>query len=140
MRFRRGRRQSFVCRVANGCGIDESDLREKAIAATRNGFHEAGALGGVTEGFTDFVDGFIEPVIEIHESVRGPNFSLELLASDDLAGMVEQHNENLQWLFLEADAEAVFAQFTGAKVQFKNPKPEASANLMVFLHGEVSLR
>jgi hypothetical protein len=50
--------------------------------------------------------------------------------------MVEQHHEDLERLFLQPNAQAVLAQFASAQVQFENPKPEMSANVMVFLHGK----
>jgi len=80
------------------------DLREEAVAATSNSFHEAGTLGGVAEGLTEFVDRFVEPVIEIHESVCGPELFLNFLASDDLAGVLKQHRQDLEGLFLKPNS------------------------------------
>jgi len=37
----------------------------------------------------------------------------------------------LEWLFLEANSEAVLAQFASAKIQFEDPKTEPPAQLMV---------
>ncbi len=33
----------------------------------------------------------------------------------------------------------MLAQFTGAKIQFEDPKTEPTANLLIFSHGEVNL-
>ena len=122
-------------RAANWGCIGNFDLREEAVAATRNGFHEAGALGGVAKGLTDLVDRLVEPVIEIHESVCGPECFLDLLASDDLAGVLEQHRQDLEGLFLKTNSQAVLAQFASAKIQLENPKTEPPAKLRVFWHG-----
>ena len=121
-------RLSGEFRAANRSRIDNFNLREEAVAATSNGFHKAGTLGGVAEGLTDFADRFVEPVVEIHESVRGPELLLELLASYDLAGMLEQHRQDLEGLFLKPDSQAVLAQFASAKIQFENPKTEPPAS------------
>src|SRR6266852_3673952 len=137
--FCRGMRLSCEFRAANRNCIDNFNLRKEAVAATSNGFHKAGTLGGVAEGLTDFADRFVEPVVKIHESVRGPEFLLKLLASYDLAGVLKQHRQELEGLFLKANSQAVLAQFARAKIQFEDPKTEPSANLMVFSHGEVNL-
>ena len=60
------------------------------VAAPSNGFHKAGTLDGVAEGLTDFADRFVETVVEIHESVRGPELFLEFLTSYDIAGVLKQ--------------------------------------------------
>jgi len=132
-------RQKGEFRAANSGRIRNFDLRKEAVAATRNGFHKAGTLGGVPEGLADFADRFVEPVVEIHESVRGPEFLLKLLASYDLAGVLSQRRQDLKGLFLKPDSQAVLAQFARAKIQFEDPKTEPSANLMFFSHGEVNL-
>ncbi len=138
--FCRGMKLSCEFRAASGGCIRNFDFREEAVAATSNGFHKARTLGGVAEGLTDFVDRFVEPVVEIHESVCGPEFFLEFLAGYDLAGVLKQHRQDLEGLFLKANSQAVLAQFASTKIHFENPKTEPPANLMVFLHGEMNLR
>jgi hypothetical protein len=91
-------------RAANRACIGSFDFREEAVAAPGNRFHKAGTLGGVAEGLTDFVDRFVEPVVEIHESVRRPEMLLKFLASYDLAGVLQQHPEDSKGLFLEANS------------------------------------
>jgi hypothetical protein len=137
--FCRGMRPSCEVRAANRNCIDNFNLREEAVAATGNGFHKAGTLGGVAEGLTDFADRFVEPVVEIHESVGGPEFLLKFLASYDLARVLEQHRQELDGLFLKPYSQAVLAQFAGAKIQFENPKTQPPANVMVLSHGQVNL-
>jgi len=132
--FWRGMRLSREFRGANRGCIGNVDLREEAVAATRNSLHKAGALCGVAEGLTDFVDRFVEPVIEIHESVCGPECFLNFLASYDLAGVLKQHRQDLEGLFLKPNSQAVLAQFASAKIQFENPKTEPPARLRVFWH------
>jgi hypothetical protein len=77
-------------------------------------------------------------VVEIHEGVRGPEFFLKFLAGYDLAGMLQKHRQDLEWLFLKANSKAVLAQFAGAKIQLENPKAEPHAEVKVFLHKEVN--
>src|SRR6202795_3315981 len=100
----RGRTLSCEFRAANRGRIGNFDLCEEAVAAPSNSFHKTGTLGGVTEGLTDFVDRFVEPVVEIHESVCGPEFFLKFLASYDVAGVLKQHRQDLEGLFLKPDS------------------------------------
>jgi hypothetical protein len=114
--FGRGRRLSCEFRVANWDPLGNFDLREEAVSATSNRFHKAGTLGGVAEGLTKFIDRFVEPVVEIHESVRGPEFFLKFLTSYDLAGVLQQHRQELEGLFLKANSQVALAQFASAKI------------------------
>jgi hypothetical protein len=120
-------------------GIENLDLGEETVAAASNGFDEAGTFRGVAESLADFVDGFVEPVIEIHKSVYGPEFFLKFLASYNLAGVVQQQSQNLERLFLKPDSQTVLAQLAGAQVEFEYPKTAPAANLMVFRHEEENL-
>src|SRR5580692_614668 len=77
----------FSRKLRPGCGgrpenrwcIDVLDLRKETVAAARHCFHKSGALGGVAESLTDFVDGFVEPMVEIHKGVCSPEFLLQVL-------------------------------------------------------------
>jgi len=131
-------RLSYDFRAPNRNCIDNFNLREEAVTAPSNGFHKAGTLGGVAESLTDFADRFVEPVVEIHESVRGPEFFLKFLASYDLAGVLQQHRQELEGLFLKANSQVALAQFASAKIQLENPKSELPAEVKVFVHGEVN--
>jgi hypothetical protein len=114
--FCRGMRLSYEFRAVNRNCIDNFNLREETVAAPSNGFHKAGTLGGVAEGLTDFTDRSVEPVVEIHEGVRRPEFFLKFLASHNLAGVLKQHRQELNGLFLKANSQVVLAQFAGAKI------------------------
>jgi hypothetical protein len=127
-------RKSGEFRAASRSGIDNLDLGEEAVAATSNGFHKAGTFGGVAEGLTDFADCFVEAVVEVHESIRGPELFLEFLTSYDIAGVLKQQDQDLEGLFLKADSQAVLAQFTGTKIHFEHAKTKPPANLLVFFH------
>ena len=138
--FCRGMRLSCELRAAKGGCIGIFDLREEPVAAPSNGFNKPWTVGGVAEGLTDFVNRFVEPVVEIHERVCGPEFFLKFLASYDIAGVLKQHRQDSEGLFLKPDSQAALAQFASAKIQFENSKPEPPVKLLAFLHGEVDLR
>src|SRR5260370_560247 len=102
-------RLSWRPRPANRRRIGNFGLRQEAVGAPGKGFHNAGALGGVAQGLAYFADRFVKPVVEIHESVSGPESSLKFLASYDLAGVLKQHRQDLEGLFLKANSQAVLA-------------------------------
>src|ERR1700756_720910 len=102
--FCRGMRLSYESRAVNRNCIDNFNLREETVAAPSNGFHKAGTLGGVAEGLTDFVDRFVDPVIEIHESVCRPECFLKFLAGYDLPEVLKQHRQDLEGLCLKPDS------------------------------------
>jgi RNA polymerase sigma-70 factor (ECF subfamily) len=58
--------------------------------------------------------------------------------SYDLAGVLKQHRQELEGLFLKGNSQAVLAQFAGPKIQFENRKKEPPAELMGFFHGAKS--
>jgi hypothetical protein len=79
-------------------------------------------------------------VVEIHERIRGPECFLQFLPTDDLAGMFQEHGQDLKGLLLKPDSQAVLAQFACTKIQLEHPETEAPANLIVRFHDEVNLR
>src|ERR1700689_2082357 len=78
---RRKRRCEF--RAANKQCVASFDLREESVTATRNRFYKTWAFGRIAEGIADFVDRFIEPVIEIPKRVCGPESLLKFLTAYD---------------------------------------------------------
>jgi hypothetical protein len=76
------------------------DLRKEAVASPGDRFHKARTLRGIAEGFPDFVDRFVEPVVKIHESVCGPQTFLKFLPSYNLSGALKEHFEEAKGLFL----------------------------------------
>jgi|SRR5580692_7227291 hypothetical protein len=137
-RFCRRVRLCGEFRDANRGFLGNFDIREEAVSPPSNGFNKAGTLRRVAESLTDFADRFVEPMVKIHESVRGPEFFLKLLPGYDLAGMLKQHRQDLEWLFLKANSKAMLAQFASAKIQFEYRKAESHAKVKVFLHKEVN--
>lgn len=124
-------------RAASRGHIGNSDVSDEAVAATGNSFDEAGTVGGVAEGLTDFVDRLVEPVVEIHERVRGPECLLKFLSTDDLARALKQHGQHLEGLLLKPDSQAALAQFASPKIQLEHPKTEPPANLIAWFHDEL---
>jgi hypothetical protein len=58
-------------------------------------------------------------VIEIHKGVRRPETRPQVFAIDDGAGLIEQYSENGEWLILNAQPPAAFAEFACVEIKFK---------------------
>jgi hypothetical protein len=55
---------------------------QKAVPTLGQGFDETRVFGGIAEGFAQFVNRFVEAVIEIHERIGRPKAAAQLLAGD----------------------------------------------------------
>jgi hypothetical protein len=63
-------------------------------------------------------------MIEVHKRVGGPKPAVQFLPRDDFTGMLEEHGQNLEWLFLKPDFDAIAAKLTGAQVGFKGSEAD----------------
>jgi hypothetical protein len=62
-------------------------------------------------------------MVEINEGVALPQPVAKFFAANDLAGMLQQHSQDLARLVLQLDLDALFSQLGRAQVQLKNAKP-----------------
>jgi hypothetical protein len=63
-------------------------------------------------------------VVEVHKGVYGPQTQAHFLAGHEFAGALQQHSEDAERLILEAQAAAMFAQFTDAHVDLEVGKAD----------------
>jgi hypothetical protein len=61
----------------------------------------------------------VQAVIEIHESVGGPDSLLEFFAGYNFARLFEQRLQNPERLLLQPNANSAFAQLSGTQIQLK---------------------
>jgi hypothetical protein len=61
-------------------------------------------------------------VVEVHEGVGGPKFLAQFLASDDVAGALEQERENLERLLLQTELPAVLRSSPALRSSSNTPK------------------
>ena len=59
-----------------GKGSDET------VAAAWEGFDVDGGIGGIIEGFAEFIDGGVEAMVEINEGVAGPETGAKFFPGD----------------------------------------------------------
>ena len=75
----------------------------EAIPPARQGFDKTGIVRAVTERFAQFVDGFVESVLEVDEGVGGPEPVLQLFAGDHLAWPFKEYRQHFKRLAVELD-------------------------------------
>jgi hypothetical protein len=61
-------------------------------------------------------------VIEVDKCVGWPELGSQILPGDDLAGVLEQLQQELRWLFLEANGDAIPPQFRCSPFDFEGPE------------------
>src|SRR6185295_4232205 len=85
--------------------------------------------------FTDLVDGFIEPVIEVDERIRGPQPAPELVAGHQLPWSGQQHSEHLKRLLLKLDPHTPFTELARPQIGLEHPETKTIRNAAGLLHG-----
>src|SRR6266849_11037518 len=85
------------------------DRCEEAIATARQGFHESRIFRRITQRLPQLIYCLIQAMIEIDERVGRPKLAAQFLPSNYLAGLLQQHRQNLKRLLLKLDLYALFA-------------------------------
>ncbi len=67
-------------------------------------------------------------MLEVDERAVGPQPLTQLLASDQIPGSLEQLDQHLECLVLQADAHTRLAQFTRMQIQFEAAESERPAH------------
>ncbi len=101
-------------------GGDALDRSDEAVATAGEGLDEARIAGGVAEGFADAVYGGVDAVLVVDKGAVGPELAGDLFASEELAGAVEEHDQDLKGLGVQLDANALAAQLARSGVGFKD--------------------
>ena len=141
------RRLAIVCRQRIAAGrwrvcirrsrleVDNSHVCDEAVTTSGHCLDEARTLGGITQRLADLVDGFVEPVIEVDERIRGPQSAPELVAGHQLARPGQQHREHLKRLLLKPDPRTALPQLASPKIGLEDPETKTARNVTGLLHG-----
>jgi hypothetical protein len=65
-------------------------------------------------------------VFGVDEGAAGPELACDLVASEELAGALEEHAEKLEGLGVEAEADALAAELAGGGVGFEGSEAIAA--------------
>ena len=74
-------------------------------------------------------------MIEIDVDARRPNFQAQLVPSDHFTGTLQQQQENLVRLLLQADAAPFLTQLVRTVVQFEDTESERPRDNCGLVHG-----
>ena len=94
----------------------------EAIADSGERLYEDGSAAGVVESLPQPVDGIVEPAIDIDIDLARPELCIERLASDHLAGAVQERFQYAEWLNLQGNPLAAAKQRAGRAIDLKLPK------------------
>src|SRR5260370_1360182 len=103
--------------------LDPRARSHEPVAATRQGFHKAGTLRGIAQGFAQPVDDGIEAVVDVHEGIRRPQLLPELVPGDDFTCVLQETCQYLKRMLLELDMHPLLAQLPSVKVGLESSKP-----------------
>jgi len=97
--------------------------RHESVATPGKRFDIDGVVGRVSQGFAQLVDGLVQALLIIHERAVGPKTPLEVLAGNDLTGLFQQRLQDLEWLLLHFQTDAVFVELASLKVELEYAEP-----------------
>ena len=92
------------------------------VSDPRNGFNITGRARRVAESVAEFLDGFIQSVIEIDKNIGRPEASPEFLTRHDLARAFEEQRQDLNWLLRQPNLCAVSRELPSPEVELKQAK------------------
>ena len=92
--------------------------------------NESRFVGRIGKSFANLVHGGGETLVKIDESVTRPQFAAHVFATDDVAAIAEEQNEQLEWLRLEPDFVPFFPEFTRANIDLIAIKPDGLARVL----------
>src|ERR1700720_762605 len=96
-RFVAGRKTGVIGLLSDdgvcwGVGSDVVDRGDEPVSLARDGFDEAGIIGGVAEDLSEPHNRGIGAVVEVDEGVWLPESMTQLFAADDLSGTFDEHS------------------------------------------------
>jgi hypothetical protein len=78
--------------------------------------------GGILENLANLVDRSSQTAIEVDKCVRRPKLLTNLFPRDEFAGTLQEHNEQLKRLRLQAESYPTFSQLARMQIGFESAK------------------
>src|SRR5581483_6386413 len=97
---------------------------QKAVATAGEGLDKTRTRRGVAQGLPQFVDDGVEAVVEVNKSIGRPQPLADFFAGDQISRALQQHEQNLEGLLLQAQAHSGPAQLAGIGVSFVRSEAE----------------
>jgi hypothetical protein len=118
-----GRRDSGG-RVGIGGAGNFFDRSKESVTRFRHGLDENRIVSGIVERKTQPFHCAVQAEFKIDIDVGGPEAVLQFLASDELAGFLEQDFEDAKRLFLDSDPAALLVELPARGMKLKEPEPD----------------
>ena len=115
------RRRSHHVQIANRLPV-AFDVCNESIAPPMQCLDEPWIVGVVAKGGAQALDRRVQAVLEVDECPRWPQAQPKLFARDHIAGSLEHHHENLEWLILQPDADAPLPQLARTHIDLEGPE------------------
>jgi len=104
--------------------LDALNGFQETVAAAGESFDVGRMIGRIGEGLAEFVDGFVEAVFEVDESLGGPEALLYFVAGDDGTRMLEKHDEDFERLAGKTELDAMLAKLASGDIHFERVEAE----------------
>src|SRR5258708_18642215 len=131
--------QEGLSRLFRGCcrasvrRIRASQGRDEAISATGQRLDVLGAERRIAQAFAELIYGRVQAMVEVHEGIGGPQFLAQIFAGHHFSMALQKHGQYLKRLFLQAELDAVLAEFASRKIKLEDSEAH---NLFVELAAE----
>lgn len=110
------------------------DLSDKPVAASRKSLDEARIVRRFPERAAQPFDGRIDAVVELDNRIVRPQFLADFLAQHRLAGVLDEHEQDLKRLIGQVDPDTVLAHLAGAHVQLEGSEVQKTRLFQVHFH------
>jgi hypothetical protein len=78
----------------------------------------------IAESIAEFLDRFVQSVIEINKNIGRPEAFPEFLTRDDLPWAFEEQRQGLNWLLRQPNLHSVLRELPGPEIQFEKAKAD----------------
>jgi hypothetical protein len=112
----------------------------KPVSARRNGFDIARSINRIIQGTPQAIHSSVQPMVEIHKRLVGPDLISQLLASHDLAGAGEQNQQHLERLARQFDSDTTVENFPCGGVYIVRSKFESDPRFWLRGHSSAVFR
>jgi hypothetical protein len=101
---------------------NRNDRRDESIPATRQGLHKTRLRGGIIENLANLVDRSSQAAIKVDKSVRRPKLLTNLFPRNQFAWTLQEHDQQLKGLRLQAHSDPFFSQLARMQIGFESAK------------------
>ena len=116
-----------LCRF---CGFDDRNrVADEPVTTTGHSLEKPRLRGVVAQSLAEFGDGHAQVTVELDESPGSPQMVPQLIARDNLSGVLHEKQQHAQGKFLDPDARPLVEQKSGLDAQLERAKAIAVSGL-----------